>query len=181
MRLKPEQLAVPFTAQTLEGRTISSQEFSGTPLLLLFFRYASCPMCNLRLHDFAQHYERLHQRGLEVVAFFHSSLQDIRRHAGRRHYPFHLAADPALKVYRDYGVETSWPRFLVSMVLPGFYVDAVRAMRQGFMGGVTWQMAKMPADFFIGPDGRILRAHYGRDIGDHLSVSEIEALLPRGS
>jgi hypothetical protein len=38
-------------------------------------------------------------------------------------------------------------------------------------------MAKMPADFLIGPDGRIVEAYYGRDIGDHLSIERIDALL----
>jgi hypothetical protein len=50
-------------------------------------------------------------------------------------------------------------------------------MRYGFWGGVDWQMGTMPADFLIGPDGRIVRAHYGRNFGDHLTVVEIEAAL----
>jgi peroxiredoxin len=63
------------------------------------------------------------------------------------------------------------------MFLPSFYVDWVRAMRYGIWGGVDWQMGKMPADFLIGPDGRILKVHYGREIGDHLPVAEVEAAL----
>jgi hypothetical protein len=38
-------------------------------------------------------------------------------------------------------------------------------------------MGKMPADFLIGLDGRIVKAHYGRNFGDHLTVVEIEAAL----
>jgi len=38
-------------------------------------------------------------------------------------------------------------------------------------------MGKMPADFLIGPDGRIVKAHYGSEIGDHLPVTEVEAAL----
>jgi hypothetical protein len=38
-------------------------------------------------------------------------------------------------------------------------------------------MGKMPADFLIGPDGRILKTHYGREIGDHLAVREVETAL----
>jgi thioredoxin-dependent peroxiredoxin len=177
MRLKPGDQAIPFSVETLEGQTLSLEQFAGKPLLLMFYRYASCPMCNLRLRDFAQHFPRLHERGLEVVAFFHSPARSIRTNAGKRHYPFHLVADPGFKVYRSYGVETSWLRFLLSMALPSFYVDWVRAMRYGIWGGVDWQMGKMPADFLIGPDGRILKAHYGREMGDHLPVAEVEATL----
>src|SRR5215208_6749148 len=115
MRLKPGDKAIPFSAETIEGRTISLEQFAGKPLLLMFFRYASCPMCNLRLRDFAQHFPRLHERGLEVVAFFHSPARSIRAHAGKQRYPFFLVADPEFRVYRNYGVETSWRRFLLSM------------------------------------------------------------------
>jgi len=177
MRLKPNDKAIPFSVETIEGQTLSLEQFTGKPLLLMFYRYASCPMCNLRLRDFAQHFPRLQAQGLEVVAFFHSPARSIQANAGRRHYPFHLVADPDFKVYRSYGVETSWPRFLLSMALPSFYVDWIRSMRYGFWGGVDWQMGKMPADFLIGPDGRIIKVHYGRDMGDHLPVAEVEATL----
>ena len=177
MRLKPGDAAIPFSAETIEGKTISLKDFAGKPLLLMFYRYASCPMCNLRIRDFAQHYPRLHERGLEVVAFFHSPARNIRANARKRHIPFHLVADPKFKVYQSYRIETSWPRFFLSMLLPSFYVDWMRAMRYGIWGGVDWQMGKMPADFLIGPEGRILKVHYGREIGDHLPVTEVEAAL----
>jgi peroxiredoxin len=177
MRLKSGQAAISFTAHTADGETVSLAEFAGKPLLLMFLRYASCPMCNLRLHDFAREYPRLQERGLKAVALFHSSAPSIRAHAGGRQYPFPLVADPEFRVYGSYGVETSWPRLLLSMAKPSFYVDWVRSLRHRFWGGIAWQMAKMPADFLIGPDGRIVTAHYGRDIGDHLAVPRIEAYL----
>ena len=177
MRLKIDDKAIPFSAENMEGETIYLTQFAGKPLLLMFYRYASCPMCNLRLRDFAQHYPQLHTRGLEVVAFFHSPARNIRANAGKGHFPFQLVADPEFKVYRSYGVETSWLKFLLSMLLPSFYVDWIRSMRYGFWGGVDRQMGKMPADFLIGPDGRIMKAHYGRDMGDHLSVREVETAL----
>lgn len=177
MRLKPGDKAIPFITETTEGERISLEQFAGKPLLLMFHRYASCPMCNLRLRDFGQHYPRLHERGLEVIAFFHSPADHIRRNAGKQHYLFHLVPDPQFSVYRSYGVETSWLRFFLSMLLPSFYLDWIRSMRYGFWGGVDWQMGKMPADFLIGPDGRILKTHYGREIGDHFTVREIDMTL----
>ena len=177
MRLIPGSAAVPFLAETIDGKKIALEQFAGKPLLLMFYRYASCPMCNLRLHDFIQQYPRLHQYGLEVVAFFHSPAQNIRAHAGKRHYAIHLVADPKYVVYQSYGIETSWLRFLLSMALPSFYVDWIRAMRYGIWGGVDWQMGKMPADFLIGPDGCIVKVDYGREIVDHLPMTEMEAAL----
>src|SRR5215211_9226882 len=104
MRLKAGDKAVPFSAVTIEGKTISLERFAGKPVLLMFYRYASCPMCNLRLRDFAQQYPRLHERGLEVVAFFHSPARAILRNAGKQHYPIHIVADPQFVVYRSYRI-----------------------------------------------------------------------------
>ena len=181
MRLESGQRAIAFTATTIDDETVSLAQFAGKPLLLMFFRYASCPMCNLRLHDFAREHQQLHERGLEVVALFHSPAASIRQHAGGRHYPFRLVADPKFEAYRLYGVETSRLRLLLSSARPGFYVDWIRSMRNGFWGGAAWQMAKMPADFLIAPDGRIAVAHYGVDIGDHLPLAEVDAFLTRSS
>jgi len=177
VRLEPGQLAVPFAAMTIDGTAVSLDQFAGRPVLLMFFRYASCPMCNLHLRDFAKDYAGLHERGLAVVAFFHSPASAIRAHAGSREYPFPLVADPELRVYRQYGVETSWPRLLLSMLKPGFYASFFRALIHGFWGGFAWQMAKMPADFLVGPDGRFVAIHYGRDIGDHIRIAQLYATL----
>ena len=177
MRLTSGQQAIAFTATTIDDETVSLTQFAGTPVLLMFLRYASCAMCNLRLHDFSRRYAALHEQGLEVLAFFHSSSASIRAHAGRQHYPFRLIADPKLEAYRLYGVETSWIRLVLSAARPRFYIDWVRSMRHGIWGGVAWQMGKMPADFLIGPDGRVVIAHYGADIGDHLPLAKVEAFL----
>jgi peroxiredoxin len=178
MRLEPRQAAPTFSAQTVQGDTVTLEQFAGKPLVVKFHRYAACPMCNLHLHDFARRFAELHERGLEAVAFFHSPVEEIRAHAGRRRYPFALAADPQLRIYRKYGVETSWARLLLSALLPNFYADRFRAMRHGFWGGMPpLQIAKMPADFLVGPDGRIIHAHYGRTIGDHLPYALVENAL----
>jgi hypothetical protein len=39
----------------------------------------------------------------------------------------------------------------------------------------------MPADFLVGPDGRFLLVHYGKDIGDHLALADIERALAESS
>jgi peroxiredoxin len=178
MRIQPQQAAPPFSVESIDGATLTLDQFAGKPLLLMFHRYAGCPMCNIRLHRFAGEYPELRARGLEAVAFFHSPAKEIRKHAGGRQYPFLIAADPKFRVYRQYGVETSWPRLLTSFARPSVYRDMGRALREGFLGGkMPLRIAKMPADFFIGPDTRIYVAYYGRSISDHMSTGEVEQAL----
>lgn len=37
----------------------------------------------------------------------------------------------------------------------------------------------MRADFLVGPDGRLLLVHYGKDIGRHLSLTDVERALAK--
>ncbi len=178
MSLQPSQPAPSFEVATFDGGTVSLEQFSGRPLLLMFHRYAGCPMCNIRLHDFAKRFPAWHERGLEAVAFFHSSPEYIAENAGGRSYPFFIAADPKFRVYRKYGVCPSWPRLAISMMRPSVLREGLRAWRKGFRGGrITKRLATMPADFLIGSDGIIREARYGRHIADHLSAGEIDAAL----
>ena len=113
-----------------------------------------------------------------MVAFFHSSPQGLRSHLRDRDLPFPVVGDPTMAVYRSYGVEASALRFLWSMVKPSFYWDWMRSMRHGYWGTVHRRMTTMPADFLIGSDHTIRRVHYGRDIGDHMTVTTILEALP---
>src|ERR1043165_4823 len=173
MRIEAGDRAPDFSTDDVDGQPQSLQRYRGEPLLLQFYRYAGCPMCDLRLHDFAREYPVLRDRGVRVLAFFHSGPERIRRHLRDRPLPFPVVGDSSQVVYRRYGVESSAMRLLLSAAKPSFYWDWVRAMRHGYWGTVHWQMATMPADFLIGPDQTIRLAHYGRDIGDHMSVATI--------
>jgi peroxiredoxin len=173
MRLREGKAAIPFTAEDVLGHPQSLAHYAGQPVLLQFYRYAGCPMCDLRLHDFAREYPRLAARGINVIAFFHSGGESVRKHLQDRGLPFAVVADPTMAVYRAYGVESSLLRLFLSSALPSFYADWFRAMRHGYWGSVHWRMTTMPADFLLGPDHVIQRVHYGSDIGDHMSVDAI--------
>jgi peroxiredoxin len=172
MRLHPGASAIPFEAVTAHGDTVRLADYGDRVLLLSFLRYASCPMCNLRVHELRSAYPTLRARGVEVAVVFHSPARAILRHVGRQDAPFPLIADPGRRLYALYGVERSWPRLVMSVVLPSFLVAAVKASALGYWGGrVDGEWARMPADFLIGPGGRVLVAHYGAHIGDHLRVA----------
>jgi thioredoxin-dependent peroxiredoxin len=125
------------------------------------------------MSDFAREYPALEALGVQAIAFFHSPADRLRKHLSKRELPFPVVADPMMATYRAYGVESSIPRLFLSMALPSFYVDWVRAMGHGFWGSMSLNMATMPADFLIGADQAIRRVHYGTDIGDHMPVADI--------
>jgi len=179
MRLRAGAIAIPFDALTAQGVPVRLADYDDRFLLLSFLRYASCPMCNLRVHELRSAYPALRSRGVDVAVVFHSPASSILQYVGSQDAPFPLIADPSRQLYAEYGVERSWSRLATSVLRPSFLVATVKASALGYWGGrVDGDWARMPADFLIGPRGRVLLAKYGAHIGDHLSVSQILGHVP---
>ena len=177
MRLENGKAAVNFSSHDIGGRTISLTDYTDKYLLLSFYRFASCPFCNLRVHEMSQRYAELHARGLEMVAVFQSPADKILKYAGSVQRPFPIIADPDRRLYRAYGVETSWAGLARAVVTR--FPDLLRAVfAEGFLPGtIEGEIQRLPADFLIGPDSRVLHAYYGRDIGDHMPLQYIERYM----
>jgi peroxiredoxin Q/BCP len=172
MRFSPGSIAPPFAAVSASGAPVTLADYHGGFLLLSFLRYASCPICNLRVRELRLAYPVLQASGVGVAVVLHSPASSILAQMARQQAPFPLIADPSRQLYRLYGVERSWPRLALSAFLPSSLAAFARASALGYWGGrVDGEWNGMPADFLIGPDGSVLIAHYGAHIGDHLSVA----------
>jgi len=172
MRLHAGQPAPDFLCPDIGGKTIRLRDYRGRYLLLSFYRYASCPFCNLRVHELMQHLPEFNQRGLSQVAVFQSTREGIMGHVGKQRPPFPIIPDPGHNLYRRYGVETSLYGFLLGLTLRTG--KALKAMAKGFLPGrMEGSITLVPADFLIGPEGNILVAYYGKDISDHLPIETI--------
>lgn len=165
--------AVPdFEAAALDG-TVIRVPAEGSWTLISFLRYASCPMCNLRVRELTLGTTELASHGVAWVAVFHSPRRRLERHL-RGAAPRHTVADPHRSLYGLYGVGHSWLGMVRSMLVPSFYWRFLRASALGYWGGaIDDSLHSMPADFLVSPDGRIRLAYYGRHIGDHLSISSV--------
>lgn len=180
-RLSAGTQAPGFSTVDLDGRPVRLPAAPGRWVLLSFYRYASCPLCNLRVHDLARRAPGWGARGLDLVAVFQSPPEVMRRYVGGQAPPFPLVPDPDQRLYAQYGVGHSWAGF-VRAWLTRLHEIADAVFRKGYLpGSVEGGLHRIPADFLIDPAGRIAEAYYGRDIGDHLPVARIEAhLAPAG-
>ena len=170
--LKPGDAAPSFETVALD-RTAIRVPTAGSWTLISFLRYASCPMCNLRVRELALRTAELESHQVVWVAVFHSPPTRLERHLhgdARRH----VVADPRRELYGLYGVGRSWWGMLVTMLVPSFYWRFLRASALGYWGGaIDDSFHSMPADFLVSPDGLIRLAHYGSHIGDHSHVPSI--------
>src|SRR5579862_9057471 len=174
MRLTVGTHAPLFSADALGGRRVDLAALRGRTVLLKFYRFATCPVCNLHLHHFIKDYRTLEALGLTTVVLFHSPAAKVEAsHSDAT--PFDLVPDPDKRIFRTFGVETG----LAGMFSPAVMRDYMRALAAGFPpgmltsdGGITGN----PADFIVDASGRIAFAHYGRHYADSLTVAEIAAV-----
>lgn len=174
MRLATGSIIPSFDAADLFGQRVNLAELCGRPVLLSFYRYASCPVCNLRVHTIVQAHSKWFAQGLVVVAVFQSSADSIKQYVGRQDAPFAIVPDPEMDLYRRFGVESRWSGLLSWRVM----MAALSAFRKGFLPGrIEGPLQRTPADFLIDAQGRIALAHYGKDIDDHIPLDTITQWL----
>lgn len=180
-RLAPGERAPIFQATDLQGQTIDLANMHGDTILLSFFRYASCPLCNLRVRELIQEHDRLAAIGVSVLAIFQSPAERILQYVGRQKPPFPIIPDPQIKLYQLYGLESSWKGFFRawSIGLP----KVIRAVigNRFLPGTVEGDLNRIPADFLINAQGLLIDVHYGLDIGDHIPLSRVINRVDRSS
>ncbi|MEW5848577.1 MAG: peroxiredoxin family protein [Myxococcota bacterium] len=174
MRLLPGQPAPDFTALTHDGRAVTLSSLRGQRVWLAFYRFASCPFCNLRMHQLMDGAPRWQAGGLRMLAVFHSSPAAVAEMVARRNVSFPILCDPDEDLYRRYGVETS----VVGVLSPANIGKLREAQREGVLAdlpkGADGRISRVPADFFIDERGIIQTAYYGKNISDHIPLDDVE-------
>ncbi len=172
MGIKPGTVAPEFSMSDISGIEQSPEKYLGKKWMLSFFRYASCPACNLRVQNLLQEYDEMQENGMSILTVFESPKESILKYVGKTELPFPIIPDPERKLYKLYGVESSWLGFIMGGP------TIMKALWNGFLPGkMEGDKAIIPADFLINPDGTIHTVYYGKNIGDHLPTQRIWDLI----
>lgn len=139
------------------------------PLLLVFFRFAGCPACNLALPYYAEAlYPALAQAGINILALspqIPERLIDIKR---RHNLPFGVATDPANRLARHFDIAFEPDQATKAATL---------AKGKGYIGDVTgtgdWYLP-MPAIVLIDTSGVV---RFSRVSPDWLARTEAAEIL----
>lgn len=138
-----------------------------------FRRFAGCPVCNLHLQSFFKRSDELKAQNIHEVIVFHASKKRMLKNV--IDVPFDLIADPSRKLYKNFGVESSWKALLSINVLK----KAIKGIRE--FGMKTPQSLEaelgLPADFLIDETGKIISLKYGAHAADQWSVDDVLELL----
>jgi len=175
MRIKVGDKVPHFEVRDIDGNLQTPIGDANHEVLLCFFRHAGCPYCNLRVHELIKEAPKLAAKGIQVLAVFQSAEDNVRRDVGRQNPSFTIIPDPERKLYKPYGVTPSWLKFLRA-----FFLRPLRAPYAIFVKGFKPKYPEgdphmAPAEFLISPDGTVRLAYYGKDISDHVPLTDVYA------
>ena len=163
----------------IHGQSVSVPSRSSRYVHLEFRRYAGCPVCNLHLRTMARSAKLFADAGILSVVVVASDDKPVLDQMGA--LPFHVVADPARKIYDQFGVTTS----PAALLAPAALGSAMKAMVTGasnmFVGVEGDNLFLLPAEFLIGPSGKIVACKYARHAADHWNPHELLALAGPGS
>lgn len=169
-RLTPGMTAPAFEAELWDGGRIELTGLRGKKIWLAFFRYASCPLCNLRVHEMIKQHGVFQKSGLDIVAVFQSPRDSVSKYVGTQKPPFPIIADADERLYQLYHLEQDLAGFLHPANLPLMG----KALKLGFAPGKPdGTLTRIPADFLIDAQGIIRKAYYGDKIGDHIPFESV--------
>jgi peroxiredoxin len=85
---------------------IGTTDYKNKNLLIRFYRFATCPICNLHLRNLVQRFDDLRTESLSVLAVFHSPKWRMEKNMPYD-LPFEILSDPEKKIFRIYRVGSS--------------------------------------------------------------------------
>lgn len=173
-KLKIGNKAPDFETTDTNGNIIKLSNYKGQKVLIAFFRYAGCPVCNFRVQELIENYDSISSKGYKIIAIYESNNTTLNEYLSDTPVPFTVIGDPKLKLYKEYSVEKSFWKMAGS----AFKKQPKSAMRKGNKlfkkkyardGNLT----RLPADFVVDENGILKTVHYGTNIGDNIPITEI--------
>ncbi|MGQ1948371.1 peroxiredoxin family protein [Geofilum sp. OHC36d9] len=176
MKIQAGQTAPDFKAVDIYGKQVRLSDFKGKKIAIGFFRNVNCPFCNRRVHQIMLNNISFKQKDVQLLFLFESPAETLKKSAFHRGIsPWPLIGDPKKEIYDQYGVGTS----MMGVVRTMLSADMKTANREAKELGLPAEkdkdasMSLLPADFFIDENFKIVKAHYGKHLDDHVDYNEL--------
>lgn len=174
MKIKEAQQAPLFTSKDVYGNEIKLSDFKGKKVLLMFNRNVGCPVCNLQYHQLSENAGYFKEKGLVILSVYESSAKSMKEYLEGEELFSVMIPDSSLDLYKLYDVERN-----TGKLMKGIFNGAIGKAKKGKklfskkmqQDGNT---DRINAEFFIDENGTVTKAHYGRYLGDHLTIEEIK-------
>ncbi|MFL3013147.1 MAG: redoxin domain-containing protein [Candidatus Neomarinimicrobiota bacterium] len=172
MRLRPGDSIDELNLPSISGEKFDIKKIENKRALITFYRFASCPFCNLRINEIVNRYSELDSE-FKMVAVFDSPLDNLIKQTKHHNAPFWILADEKYHYFEKFSVEKSFLKFLKGTIVR--FHKLIIASLKGYVP-LTFKgsVSTIPVDILIDENGKIDTIYYGRDTSDHLPFSKIK-------
>ena len=173
-QLKIGDNAPNFILHAIDGTSFDMSNFRGKRIILTFFRFSSCPFCNIRINRILKRWEEF-DNDTVMVGVFDAKIGELKKSMRRHNPPFTVVADETYENFLNNDVKKSLLRVLLApMRAP---LTMLEAIFRGYIP-LTMSISKLstiPVDVLIDENGKVVKAHYCKDTVDHLPIDELIA------
>lgn len=166
--------APQFTLPAIDGSTFNMADMKGKRVILTFFRFSTCPLCNMRIRRIVQRWNEFSKDAV-MVAVFDAKVGDLQKRMKKHDAPFVVVADETYEQFNKNGVKKSFFKFMWGALRSP--LTLLQATLRGYVP-LTLSISKLstiPVDILIDEDGKVVEAHYCKDTADHLSLDRMIA------
>ena len=158
----------------IDGTTFKMADYLGKRVILTFFRFSSCPFCNIRINRIIKRWNEFSDETV-MVGVFDAKIGELTKRMKKHDAPFTIVADESYEHFERNSVAKSFGRFLI-----GALRSPLTFMQATFRGyfPLTLSIGKLsiiPVDVLIDEQGKVVRAHYCKDTVDHIPIDELIA------
>ena len=158
----------------IDGSTFKMTDYLGKRVILTFFRFSSCPFCNIRINRIVKRWNEF-SADTVMVGVFDAKIGELTKRMKKHNAPFTIVADESYEHFERNSVAKSFGRFLI-----GALRSPLTFMQATFKGyfPLTLSIGKLsiiPVDVLIDEQGKVVRAHYCKDTVDHIPIDELIA------
>jgi thioredoxin-dependent peroxiredoxin len=176
-KIQNEQHAPDFTITDVNGKMVDLSEYKGKKVILCFYRNVGCPICNLRFHQLEEMAPRLKVNNTIVISVYESSAENMKKYLDGKSTYSVMVPNPDLSLYNKYGIELS-----INKMMKGMFNGAMSKMTEGkklFKQKIKQDgnSTRIGAEFLIDTNGNIVKAYYGKYVGDFLSDEQIDSFI----
>lgn len=159
---------------TVKGAHIDLAELKDKKVLITFFRYAGCPICNYRVHELTEAFDSLTEAGFVLIGVFESSAETMSKYVTEYQVPFHVVANEDGSIYKKFSVPisiTKTAKYSSKKRIRYFhkrgmeYYDGSVYKRDG-------KLLRSTADFVL-DNGVFSLVSYNKVIGDHVPLKDL--------
>lgn len=166
--LKVGESAPDFSALTAAGsRIILSDLYQNGPVVLIFYRGAWCPYCNLHLRQFQSKLSEFREFGATIIAVSVDKPEYTQKMSDDQSLGFDVISNPDAGIIADYKSS-----FLVPKALAAKYKNEYGLDLELYSGRQDYLIA-VPATYVIDSDGVIRFAYADTDYTTRVSPDQV--------